>query len=557
MEPVKRHSHIDKADLRMVLLINAVRQPRWVCRAIEAIQLSGLARIVLIVRPGPARQPAAGLLLRVRQYLAHLGTLGYSTIDDWFFRRETDALTPASIEPMLPGVEVMEIEPERSPGGEVVRESDLQAIQARRLDLALAFGFRLGGNVSRRIARLGTWSYRMEPSDPCCAGPPGFWEVLQGRSLTESTLESECGGGGPRVLYRSFSATDPFSVRRNRDHACSKAATFVVRALRDLSNRGLPPPGDGSDDRPPADTAGAARCPGNLEMLRFGVRLADKFARDRLWRLCFDEQWGLAFSLDRPRPPAGGLALLRPPRDHSWADPFPMRRGDDFYIFVEEVPKRTRKGHISVIEMDRRGSWKPPVKVLERDYHLAYPFVFEWEGAVFMIPETSANRTIELYRCSDFPLNWTLEKVLLRDLRASDATLHEIDGRWWMFVNVAPAGARNTWDELHLYQADSPMGPWHPHPRNPVKSDVRSSRPAGRLIREHDGLYRPAQDCSRRYGHSIVLHKVTRIDPEHYAETAVSRILPDWDRSLLATHTYNRAANLTVLDCLLRRPRLL
>jgi len=279
--------------------------------------------------------------------------------------------------------------------------------------------------------------------------------------------------------------------------------------------------------------------------------------RDRLWRLRFDEQWAIAVS---PTPlPSSTCALtyLRPPRDRSWADPFPVRRGDDLFIFMEEIPRDTRKGHISVLAVDRRGSWQPPVKVLERDHHLAYPFVFEWEGELFMIPETRAKRTVELHRCRGFPAIWTLEKVLLRDLNASDATLHEIEGRWWMFVNVASEGARNTWDELHLYHADSPLGPWSPHRRNPVKSDVRSARPAGRLFREPDGLYRPAQDCSRRYGHSIVLHKVSRIDAENYSETAVSRILPDWDRSLLATHTYNRTDDLTVLDCLVRRPRIL
>ena len=115
----------------------------------------------------------------------------------------------------------------------------------------------------------------------------------------------------------------------------------------------------------------------------------------------------------------------------------------------------------------------------------------------------------------------------------------------------------NTWDELHLYHADSPLGPWTPHRRNPVKSDVRSSRPAGRLYRQADGLYRPAQDCSQRYGHSLVLNRVTRIDPDQYSEVEVSRILPGWEESVLATHTCNRLDDLTVLDCLLRRRRFL
>ena len=34
----------------------------------------------------------------------------------------------------------------------------------------------------------------------------------------------------------------------------------------------------------------------------------------------------------------------------------------------------------------------------------------------------------------------------------------------------------------HVFHADSPFGPFTPHRRNPVKSDVRSARPAGKLF---------------------------------------------------------------------------
>src|SRR5690606_24256465 len=115
---------------------------------------------------------------------------------------------------------------------------------------------------------------------------------------------------------------------------------------------------------------------------------------------------------------------------------------------------------------------------------------------------------------------WTLEGVLLDDIHAADATLHEIDGRWWMFVCSSAKGQHN-WDELHLYHADSPMGPWAPHRRNPVKIDVRSARPAGRLFAT-DGLYRPAQDCSVRYGYATAINRIRALSPSEFREETVS-----------------------------------
>ena len=141
-------------------------------------------------------------------------------------------------------------------------------------------------------------------------------------------------------------------------------------------------------------------------------------------------------------------------------------------------------------------------KVLERDYHLSYPFVFRFERELYMMPETSRNRCVELYRAVDFPRQWTLDRVLLSDCVAADPTLFEHDGTFWLFVNLAREGAAIN-DELHLYFADSPFGPWNPHPKSPVVSDIRSARPAGRIFRHGTEIIRPSQDSSVRYGYAL------------------------------------------------------
>ena len=169
-----------------------------------------------------------------------------------------------------------------------------------------------------------------------------------------------------------------------------------------------------------------------------------------------------------------------------------------------------------------------------------------------MIPETSGQRTLELYHCVSFPHRWELEKVLMTDVNAVDATLAEMEGRWWLFVNMAMVeGNLKNWDELYLFYADSPFGPWKPHARNPVKSDG----PAGRVFFQDGHFYRPAQDCSRRYGYAISINRILCINPTEYEEKEVSKILPHWRRNLVANHTLNYMEGLTVIDGLLRRPR--
>jgi hypothetical protein len=246
---------------------------------------------------------------------------------------------------------------------------------------------------------------------------------------------------------------------------------------------------------------------------------------------------------------------LRPPRDRYWADPFPIRVGNDCYIFHEEAPFSTDKGRIVVSVVDGAGKTAGPIPVLERDYHVSYPFVFQWDGDFFMIPQT-ASRQVELYRCVSFPSQWKLERVLISDVTASDPTLAFLHGKWWLFANVPAYGTTWHHDELHVFHADSPLGPWTPHRNNPIKSDVRSARPAGRIFERNGQFHRPAQDCSKRYGYAVSINRILRLDDEAYQEIEVDRIVPNGVPTMIGVHTFNQAGDLTVIDCLLRRNKL-
>jgi len=139
---------------------------------------------------------------------------------------------------------------------------------------------------------------------------------------------------------------------------------------------------------------------------------------------------------------------------------------------------------------------------------------------------------------------------LMDNVNAKDATLIEVDGLWWLFVSIIEGPFA---DELRIFYAESPLGPWVPHPQNPVSSDVRNLRPAGRPFMWKNQLYRPAQDCSRYYGYAVTINRILKLSPTEFLEEEVSKVLPLWRKDVLATHTLNVCEDLTVIDCLLRR----
>jgi hypothetical protein len=362
------------------------------------------------------------------------------------------------------------------------------------------------------------------------------------------------------VLYRSFARTDQWSVTRNANSYYWKTAEFVMRTLERVYKNPeyLCEVKRSSDYRPYGNRL--YKAPTNGEMARCALKLAGRYVRQKSYAAWFRNQWTLAYKIDRRASRLTdtfyGFRELIPEKDRFWADPFPLKKDDRYYIFFEEFPYSTGKGYISVITLDLDG--KPagePLKVLEIACHLSYPFVFSWEGEIYMMPETGAKKTIEIYRCERFPDRWRLDRTVMSNVRAVDATLHSSDGLWWLFVNIGCAGG-SKYDELHLFFGESPFGPWRPHPQNPIHSDVRSARPAGRLF-EYDGqLYRPAQDLSNRRTFGVVIHRVDSITPDEYTEHIVSRLEAVWNRRHLGSHTLNYADGLTVIDVMRRRSRI-
>jgi hypothetical protein len=295
--------------------------------------------------------------------------------------------------------------------------------------------------------------------------------------------------------------------------------------------------------------------PTNAQLLPRLCKLCLGYAATKLRYAFFFDQWSLAYrfrtSVDDPNNSFYRFNYLIPPKDKFWADPFPVRHEGKYFLFFEEFLYEENKAHISVMELSKSGAGESR-PVLKRPYHLSYPFMFRWKDRHFMIPETGANRTVEVYGCEAFPEEWKLETVLFEDVAARDATLLDLDGLWWMFVAMADTGFS---DELHIYYGATPFGPWKPHKRNPVKSDVRNSRPAGRPFQWNGDLYRPAQDSSHRYGYGMKINKLVRLTPTEFVEEEVAQVLPQWRKDLRGTHTLNMCEDLTVIDCLIHRRR--
>ncbi|VXA95117.1 conserved hypothetical protein [Burkholderia sp. 8Y] len=387
-------------------------------------------------------------------------------------------------------------------------------------------------------------------------GVANLWRTLLRRQTPHLQVVWRGPDGKTRLIAESHVALP------NREFFCSSLALALdrqrqlcERARQRLRDR--PPP----DAFPVIDIADSERPPSPTDVLRFAIRhllgkTANKFRR----AFVRSDHWGMAWRSDESSDASWSFSdrapwrlLIPSPGDRFYADPFLWRdAAGQVHLFFEDLPYATNKGVISHVTLDPvSGSCNaPPRVVLERPYHLSYPFLFDYAGDVFMIPETSANRTIEVYRAAPFPDAWVHHATLMENLVAADTTLFHEAGTWWLFTTIEQGGGPN-WDELHLFHAQSPFGPWEAHPGNPVVSDCRGARMAGNVFRdEHGRLIRPAQDCEREYGAALRFWEITALSASHYAETQVAVMNAPSSRS--GVHTWNRTGDITVVDIKLR-----
>lgn len=391
---------------------------------------------------------------------------------------------------------------------------------------------------------------RLEPAESAC------WRALLRQ---ESYLTSELvltRSGVSHSVASTVSELRPYSEAVSRSLALWKLAALVPRSLERLL-------GGASSDAKQAVRQAAVPVSTSRPVtseLRLLWSSAARAARAALTRAFFRRPWSIAVATTEPGRTSTGIGtetgLVSWGRARMYADPLLFEHEGRHHLFCEEVPAGEKHGVISHTELCRDGgSAATPQPVLRANHHLSYPFVFAHEGDIFMIPETSAARRVELYRAAAFPGKWEREAILLDDLDAADTTLLVHDGVLWLFLSVAAPGA-STLDELHLFWARELRGPWQPHPLNPVVSDARCARPAGRILRTGARLIRPAQDCSRRYGWAISFREIDLLSTSAYAEHEIDRLEPSALAGARAVHTYSSDSRFQAWDVRRREARL-
>lgn len=434
-------------------------------------------------------------------------------------------------------------------------------------DLILNFSNSTITDELLKLSKLGVLTYYISNQSVCRFCPTCYWEVAKELPEIEVCLQiTQKNKEEKSVIYHSGILPYPNSINKNRNNAFMLASLLVPRIIKQISDGGetylnyLIVKGRKSAnlnliDRSDEQTLTSAKALLNLLFIFYS------FLRKRL---VYHKtgRWSVMFKLNESNdflpPDLRSLKILPSPRDVFWADPFVVSNDGFHYVFVEEFEYRKDKAHISVIKLDKKGDAISCETIIDKPYHMSYPHVFLYNDAYYLVPETGANMTIELYKCTDFPGKWVFVKNIMENIHAKDSTLFFHNNKWWLFVSIIGSSNESmSFNELFLFYADDLMSEtWQIHPKNPIVSDHKLSRPAGSIYMRDNKIYRPSQDCSGIYGRAVNINLITKLTETEYEEVLISKSEPAWHKHVKGIHTFNFNEKIILMDSFTFRRRI-
>ena len=243
------------------------------------------------------------------------------------------------------------------------------------------------------------------------------------------------------------------------------------------------------------------------------------------------------------------LKPVKVPKDEFWADPFLFSYEDEYYVFFENYSYVSKKGKISCGKV-QKNKIVDVIDVLNLDYHLSYPFIFKEGNEIFMMPESSENKRLEIYRCINFPNKWELYSTAFEGEIICDAHFfNDEKNQKWLFLNKSTQTSSVDL-ELFIYKVDSiKLNEIISHKQNPVLIDSRTARNAGEIFKYNNEIFRPSQfNGEGIYGRGLNVNRILKLTQEEYVEENILRVMPNFHKDLVGVHHLHQKENIFIID---------
>jgi len=424
-------------------------------------------------------------------------------------------------------------------------DEDIETIRSYNLDFILRFGFDIVRGDVLSSARYGIWSYHHDDERVVRGGPPGFWEFMRdipenGVILQQLTDSLDKG----LILKRMNFSTTLHCYKEHLDKLYFESEVLPLLACNELKTNGELKPKPSKSDAP------IIHPPVNIQMLMYFWLCVWRRIVFNFKFLFRQEDWNVGYCsmpitkfFNHKNKELIDIHWFEPPKTDYFADPFILTTAKDTYIFFEWFSNKEGKSDLAIAKKSE--DFEKYHRISNFTEHRSYPFIFEYQDAIYCVPECYKTNKVSLYKFDEEALSLKFDCDLIEGEALIDPTLYQKDGKWYLFVTPQS----NPHTHLLIYVADDLRGPYREHRGNPVKVDCSDSRPAGKIMNVNGLTIRPAQNSTRHYGQSIALNKITQLDENQFVEEYLEEINPIGNTPYRkGIHTINGDDTMTVVD---------
>jgi hypothetical protein len=502
--------------IRVAILCRGYNFDAWEAECIREVKKLSFVEIVLLISEPASKEKPKSFFNKIANYPYR------NFLWRWYkrFKLKIASYEKVSLEMELKDIPQFFCEPElKGKYSQHFSDFDIQKIKSYQTDVILRFAYNILRGEILTVAQYGVWSFHHADEQIIRGGPAAFWEIYNGNPVTSAILQrlTEKLDAGI-ILRKGYFPTIQHSFKNNLEQLLSGTTSWMKQELINVWNE----KSTATTGKPIQTEAKIYSFPTNAQMISFRWKLRKNKLKFHYRELFKPEQWNIGIVKqsveDILEKGISNVDWFSEPKSNEYyADPFGWESNGELKIVFEHYNYKKQKGVIAI-----SNSGKEIETLKEKKEHLSYPFVID-NNSHLIIPECNASQTIFSFTAE----NVEQESILLNTIPAIDASPVFFNNRWWLFC-TREGDFNNT--ELFLYHAAAIEGPWTAHENNPVKCDVRSSRPGGTPFVKDGKLFRPAQDCSWSYGSSIVINEVTELTENTFAEKVVKRIEPktDW-----------------------------
>ena len=450
----------------------------------------------------------------------------------------------------LRSIEKVYLYPKRKGFLDIFSDKESKQIEDYKLDILLRHEFDIIRGDILNCTSHGIWSFHHGDNQVNRGGPSCFWEIVLNQKsigVTLQKLTSELDGGF--VIDRGY-YNKHWSWIRSKNQILESSFTLLTKNLNRLKNKKI------KLEEPSLYYYKLYRQPNLTFVLKYLfifygsaikmiIRKFEYYVlgiRDSCWTLIISKGNFSNSVLFRLKP-------IVTPKNEFWADPFIVSNKNDNYVFFENYNYKTKKGKISCGKIENYKLIEIQ-DVLEKQYHLSYPFLFRENGNLFLMPETAENNRLEIYKCISFPNKWKLYSTAFIGEKILDCSIYEDEIKQkWLFLNKKTPNSDGCSD-LYIYLIDTlKLDKIIPHRDNPVITNSSSGRNAGPIFKEKGKVFRPSQiNTDGVYGRGLNINEITKINLDDYEEINSKTCLPFFKENIKGIHHLDQKDDLFVTD---------